>query len=325
MRAGGKALTLLGSPRTFLILRCLSGGPRGQRELRRAAGSVAPSTLRSQLGALEAAGMTVKQKRDGFPGTLEFELTDGGRALLSVADRLEDWLAVAPGGPLSPGEDQARAAIKGLVDSWTTTVLDALAGGPLSLTELDKRISAASYPRIERCLDTLRVAELIDARTRAGSGTPYAATDWLRHGLGPLVVAARWEHRHAVDGADPVTRADVETALRTVAPLLDLPGDLSGACQLAATFPTGGRRRRVLATLELRSGSAHTGAAHPWADADAWALGPIEAWFSALVDRDADGLKLSGDRRLVSIVLSRLHRAAFEAPASVPAESLQKT
>jgi DNA-binding HxlR family transcriptional regulator len=312
MRAGGKTLTLLGAPRTILVLRSLSEGTKGQLELRRDAGSPAQSTLRGHLRTLETTGVVLKHRRDTFPGALEYSLTDPGRELLTVARSVERWLAMAPQAPLELGSDPAKAAIKGLVEGWTATVLPALADGPLTLTQLDKRIAAVSYPTIERCLQTMRLARQLEVGERSNKGTPYAVTDWLRHGLAPLTHAARWEHRHQADGAAAVDHIDIADALILSAPLFRLPGRLSGICQLAVNEPGGSRDDRRLGYLEVRRRELTYGQVYPDISPDAWASGTVDSWFATVIDTNAGKLKLSGDRKLASDIFERLHNTLFD-------------
>lgn len=321
MRAGGKTLTLLGTSRAVPLLEALAEGASGQQELRRAAGSPAQSTLRGQLRALEALGAIRRERLDDFPGTLEYELLEPGRELLAVAEGLRRWLRGAPDGPLELSDDAAKAAVKGLVEGWNTGVTAALATGPLSLTELDKEIPSVSYPSIERCLDALRLADLVEVGARCSSGTPHTITEWLRRGLAPIVLAAHWEHRHEPDGGDAVCRADLEGGVALADPLLELPAQLSGICQLAARVANedGDGERRVMDWVEVRDGEIAYGAAHPRRKPDAWASGKIGTWFSTVIDTDPRGLRLSGDRELAEALFESLHRALFEGePELIP-------
>jgi DNA-binding HxlR family transcriptional regulator len=311
MRAGGQTLTLLGAPRTYLILESLAEGTKGQLELRRDAGSPAQSTLRGHLRTLGAAKALVKHRRNSFPGTIEYELSEPGRELLEVALGLKRWLALAPAGPLELGSDPAKAAVKGLVEAWTTDVLTTLATGSFSLTELDKQIAGVSYPSIERCLDTLRLAELLQVGARDGRGTPYAVTDWLRRGLAPLILAARWEHGHGPEGTKGICASDIEGALRLAAPLLDLPAQLSGLCQLAARAPDDEKQRRFMGWVEVEEGGISYGPAYPQRKPDAWVSGTVDIWFSTVADGNTRGLRVSGDRNLARTLLEHLHEALF--------------
>lgn len=311
MRAGAETLSLLSSPRVFPILRSLKVGPEGRLELRRAAGFPAQSTLRSHLRNLERLGLIERHRLDAFPGTLEYALTDTGRELLAVATTLERWLARSPGGPLTLGEDAARAATKGLVDAWTTTVLPALAARPLSLTELDKQIATASYPTIERCLEALRLAEQIEVGKRKRSGLPYSSTDWLRRGLAPLAHAARWEYAHEREGAAPLEPVDVEQGFAVVAPLLDLPQALSGVCQVSVSDPNESGPAALPAFIAVREGVTTLDGNHPDGETDAWASGSIESWFAAVIGGDMHGLELSGERELAIAILDRVRQRIF--------------
>ena len=312
MRAGGKALTLLGGRRNFLILHALADGPRGQLELRRAAGFPAQSTLRGHLKTLEETGAIVKRRRDGFPGALEHELTEAGDELLVVAEHLRRWLADAPRGPIEPGGDAARAAVKGLVDGWLARMLAPLADRALSLTELDRQLTTISYPTIERRLEAMRLAEQVEERERSAGGTPYALAPWLRRGLMPLAVAARWEHRHRIEGTDPVTRLEIEAALKISAPLLSLLPSSSGLCQVAVRVPADSRsRRRVLGFIELRDGGVSLVAPYPQRKPDAWISGTADAWFDAVIEGDERKLRKSGDPQLPSRLLTAVRTALF--------------
>ena len=177
------------------------------------------------------------------------------------------------------------------MDGWSTTVLSELAGGPLSLTELDRRTSVVSYPTIERCLETMRLAGQLETGARRPTGTPYALTGWMRRGVGPLTLAARWEHRRNAARADPIRREDVAGAVALAAPLVTLPAGLSGTCQLAATLPSAGGCERFLAAIELRAGEISFGPVYPDRKPDAWASATVDTWFALLIDAEPRGLR----------------------------------
>lgn len=320
MRAGGHTLTLLGNPRNFLILKSLAEGTKGQRDLRREAGLPAQSTLRGHLETLEKQGVVDRRRRDSFPGGLEYNLTNPGREILKVAISLGRWLATAPREPIELGSDPAKAAIKGLVEGWSATVLTTLAAEPLSLTELDKRIATISYPTLERCLDTMRLAEQLHVGERTPSGTPYAVTDWLRRGLAPLALGARWEHRHRPDGVNSIEPNDIDGALMLGGPLFKVSGKVSGVCQLVVKIPDGKRQRRSLGFVEVQSGRVNYYAAYPQVKPDVWASGTTDTWFATVIDADTSDLKMSGDRGLAEAVFDGMHQALFEDVVEQPSE-----
>jgi DNA-binding HxlR family transcriptional regulator len=323
-RSGAQTLALLSSHRVFLILRSLSAGPQRQAELRREAGFPAQTTLRAHLRELEEIGAIVKRRRSAFPGTLEYELQKPGSELLFVADSLERWLAQAPALPLGLGADSAKAAIKALVEGWSTTMLRALAARPLSLTELDKVIAGLNYPSLERRLGAMRQAGLVEALPANGHGTPYAVTEWARQAVAPLTAAARWECRHAPEGAAPVGRLDAEAGFLLAAPLLRLSAELSGGCRLAVEIPNGAESRLAGALVELEAGRVHSCTSRLQGDPEAWVSGTSAAWMGAIVEADTDRLEMGGDRHLARAVVEGLSRALFALqPKKTPAVSKQ--
>ena len=311
-RSGAQTLILLAAPINFLILRSLAEGPRQQTELRRATESPPQTTLRAQLRHLAEIGALEKRRRNRFPGVLEYELTATGRDLLFAAQVLERWLKLAPDGPLQLGDNAAKAAIKALAEGWSTTMLRALAARPLSLTELDSVISSLSYPSLERRLSALRLAQLVKSQPGNGRGTPYTATDWLRYGIAPIAAAARWERCHRPQSTAPIGGLDVETALLLAIPLLRLPSELSGSCRLAAEV-SNGSRRLAGATVEIAAGEVASCSTKLQGSPNAWALGSISAWLSAMLEHDLDRLELGGDGKLVRALIGDL-RSAFAVP-----------
>ncbi len=310
-RVGGKTLTFLGSSRIFLILQSLEQGVKGQLDLRRDAGSPAQSTLRAHFKNLEVAGAMVKRRRDLFPGVLEYELAEPGRELLVVAAALEQWLEGAPGGQIDLGGDPAKAAIKGLVDGWSSTVLSNLAAGPLSLAQLDNAISVVNYPTIERRLGTLRLAGQIDAAPRTARGTAYEITDWVRQGIGPLVAAARWELHNEQDDVASMTALDVESAFLLVAPLLNAVTMGSSTRRMAVKAQDDKSLPGATGLIELKDGGLAFSSADPGGKITSRVSGSTADWFSALIDGDTRGLFFSGNRDNARDILERLHRTLF--------------
>jgi DNA-binding HxlR family transcriptional regulator len=311
-RSGTRALGLLARPLNGAILQKLAEGPTRLVDLRRDCGSPAQTTLRAHLRELEKIGAAIKLRRNSFPGTLEYELTAAGNELVVVAGALEHWLEQAPQGPLPFGTNEARAAIKSLIEGWASTMLRALAAGPLSLTELDGVIGGLSYPSLERRLSTMRVARQVEARPGSGKGTPYAVTEWLRRGIAPLTAAAHWERRHIPEASPPVTRVDTEAAFLLALPLLRLPADLSGSCRMGVEIGNGRGRRLAGAMAYVDHERVASCSVRLERDADAWATGSVAGWLQAVVRSDLDRLELGGDQRLARSVVSGLHGALFD-------------
>lgn len=316
-RSGARALSLLASPLNGIVLRKLADGPKRLVDLRRDCGSPAQTTLRAHLKELEEAQAIEKRRRDSFPGVLEYELTAAGADLLFVVDALDRWLREAPDGPLALASGKGKAAVKSLIESWSSTMLRALAARPLSLTELDRIISGLSYPSLERRLGAMRLTGQVEPCPGNGKGTPYAPTAWLRRGIGPLAAAARWERCHLPDDSAPITRIDTEAAFLLVLPLLRLAPDISGSCRLGVEMGDGQDRRLVGAMACLEDGRLSSCTVRLDRDADAWVTGPTSAWLRAVIAADVDGLELGGDQHLARAVIDGLYGVLFGAAPEV--------
>lgn len=311
MRVGTQALKLLATPINVHVLEALAARPRSLMDLRRETGSPPQATMRSYLRTLDETGVVRRQRREGFPGSLDIELTGSGRDLLSVTGALRVWLAAAPEGPLRPGSTAAKSAVKALVEGWSTTMMRALAAGPLSLTELDSLIAAVSYPSLERRLAAMRLAGQVEKTPGRGKGTPYAVTEWLRRAVAPLCAAARWERRHLGQLAAPIGYRDVEAALLLAVPMLRLPGDVSGSCRLAVQLRNRDGHGLAGVMVSVEEGRITQCIARLEGRPDAWATGPAQAWLAGMIERDFKGLELGGDCRLATELVEGLHGVLF--------------
>jgi DNA-binding HxlR family transcriptional regulator len=312
VRSGAQTLALLAAPLNVSILRALADGPKQQSELQRVTDSPAQTTLRAQLKRLVAIGAIEKHRRNRFPGVLEYSSTASGRDLFETVHVLERWLGDNPDGPLTLDSNAARAAIRALAEGWSTTLLRALAAGPLSLTQLDGVIGSLSYPALERRLGAMRLAGLLETRRGSGRGTPYAVTDWLRAGVAPIAAAIRWERRHLAQSAAPIGRLDIETIFLLAAPLLHPPAERSGTCRMAAQISNGEKSRLAGVTVDVRGGRVVACSTQLQGAPDAWALGSPTAWLDAVLEQDTTRLELGGDcslaRALVDVLYGSLSR-----------------
>jgi DNA-binding HxlR family transcriptional regulator len=310
-RAGGQTLALLAASINVIVLRVLSGRPQRQAELRRQTGFPAQSTLRLSLRHLEAIGAIGKHRRDAFSSTVEYELERSGEELLEVASILERWLAAAPNQPLGFGSSAGKAAIKALVEGWSTGMLRALAARPLSLTELDRVIPDFSYPSLERRLSALRVTGLAEAIPANGKRTPYTATAWLRRGIAPLTAAVRWEGRNLAEKCPPILRADIEATFLLATPLLSLPNELSGSCRMAVELPNGGSRRLARVMVDVEEGRVVSCTPRLQDTPSAWVSGSTGAWLTAIAEADRAGLEIGVDGAFAGALLDGLHTILF--------------
>ena len=310
MRTGVQALSLLSSPLNVRVLTALADEPLPLSELRDAVGSPPQTTMRGHLRTLTECGVLERRRNGGFPHPVELELTSPGRDLLTVADSLHVWLDAAPKEALTLGGTRAKDAIKALIGGWQSNIVRALAPRPLSLTELDRALGGIDYPSIQRRLTALNRAGQVRAIQRPGRATPYAITDWLRRAISPLVVAARWEQRHAREYAGPVVKHDVEAAFMLAIPLLALSSDFDGTCRLAVELADEGRLHQAGVVIQVEHGRLVSCAARLDRPADASVVGSPAAWLIAIVDDKLPALELTGDLELAAQILDGLRWGA---------------
>lgn len=314
VRAGGTVLSLLASPLCAPILRAHLDGPLRLPDLRERIGGAAQTTLRGQVGNLRSIGALERQVRSGMPYTVENVLTDAGRGILDVAAAVEAWLSQAPEGPIALGSESSKGAIRALVGGWDSTVLRALSARPLSLTELDGVIPDLSYPSLERRLSAMRTARQIESQPNAaGKSRPYAVTEWTRQAVGPVIAAGRCECLHLAEVSEPLTRIDIEAAFLLAVPLVALPEDSSGSCQLAvhASASQGEEPAQQIAGVhaEVKCGEVVSCDSRLEGDPGTSALGTVEAWIGAVLDGNLDGLRVGGaDQALAKSLIEGLHR-----------------
>ena len=90
-----RAFDFLGKRWNGVILGALSQGPTGFADLRRAVGSITDSVLSDRLTELGHAGLVERTVADGRPPSVQYALSETGRALLPILDELGRWAMVA--------------------------------------------------------------------------------------------------------------------------------------------------------------------------------------------------------------------------------------
>jgi DNA-binding HxlR family transcriptional regulator len=318
VRAGSFALSLLSTPLNAHVLQALEDQSLPLVDLRRAAGSPPQTTTRGHLRTLTDHGILVRRQQREFPGAVEYELGPAGVELLEVARALNSWLAESPEESLGLGTTASKSALKSLVAGWDTMIIRALAARPLSLTELSKLIPSLNYPSLERRLGGLRMAGLVKAHAGDGRSTPYAATEWLRRAVAPIVAATRWEREYAPSEVTALGRFDIEAVFLLAVPMLTLPEAAS------STFRLGMEVRSSSGDVSLAGVQAQLveGEVAKWTTklggrVGASASGSATAWLRALGEGETEGLELSGDCSLVTEILDCLHGTLFRSTQRV--------
>jgi DNA-binding HxlR family transcriptional regulator len=308
-RAGGMALTLLSSSLNLEVLRHLAEGPQPLQELMRRLGFPPRSTARLYLKGLADLGAVERRARSEFPTSVDYELTQGGQALLRVAETAQVWLNGSPAGPTELGSTAARSAIKALVEGWGSNIIRALATRPLSLTELDSLIPRISYPSLERRLTAMRQVSLLEAHRAPGRASPYEVTDWLRWAVPTVIAATAWERRYASERSPELRSLDVEAAFLLAIPLVDLSRGLSGQCRLAVEVHDGSAPIFAGVLVSIENGVVTSCQPSLDSKAEAWASGRPLAWLRRM-NGDGGELEVGGRSKLAEALTSGLSSTA---------------
>jgi DNA-binding HxlR family transcriptional regulator len=305
-RTGAQALALLAAPLHVHTLKTLEAGPKGLPDLHHAVGSPPQSTMRVYTRQLEGLGILERCRQNEFPATAEYALTPAGAALLKVAGFLQEWLQEAPGGPILLGSVAAKSGTKALIGGWSSNIVRAVAARALSLTELNVLIPKISYPTLERKLSAMRIAKLVELKAGDGRGTPYGATDWLRHAVTPLLSAVAWERKFVPDPTPQIGRLDVEAAFLLSIPLIALDPSISGRCRLSVEVRGGSAPVFAGVLVAVNEGTVTSCTSRLGGEVEASASGSSFAWMRQMNGGPQGQLALNGDFPLAHAITEGL-------------------
>jgi DNA-binding HxlR family transcriptional regulator len=315
--AGARVLSVLENPLNARILSAHTCGPRRLAELQKEVTWAAQSTIRAALTSLREIGALRKVCVGESPYAVATELTAAGADMARVVQALEVWLSRHPGGAIRLDGEQAKAAMKALVGGWSSNLMHALACGKFTLTQLHRQVPEISYPALERRIAWMRAVGQIEALEKKRRGQSYMPTEWLRHSVAPLSLAARAECRHLSGGTSSVTKREIEAALLLAVPLAPVPEDWSASCSLViqAGADCDGDGDDGLATIELRvaGGRVVSASAGRTRQPASWALATVDTWWDAIIDGRLATIRYGGlAPQLPANVLAGLHFTLFE-------------
>jgi DNA-binding HxlR family transcriptional regulator len=320
--AGEQALSCLGAPLSFSVLKSLSEEAEhilGGDDLRRAVGSPPMSTMRVYMREMEDLRLILRTREKSFPGTVHCELTPAGEQLLQVGEVLEDWLREAPHGPVSLGTPAAKSHVKALLEGWSVHAVRLLAAKSLSLTEVHRFIPAITYPSLERRLSAMNHAGLLERLKREGRhGNPYRATRWLRRAAAPLAAAIAWERHCVPDLALPIRNADIEALFLMLVPLLKLPQSAWGLCRLDVELKKGEEREFPGVSIGVEGGEIISCTTRWEKKHDLVVSGDPLDWINWIAFKDKDAVAITGDRGLARALAMRT-REALKTVSAQPA------
>jgi DNA-binding HxlR family transcriptional regulator len=85
------AMKMFGAKWKPCLLDAIHRGFRRPSEMHREIGGATPRVLDMQLRELEASGIVEKSQSPGFPLCTEYTLTDIGRSIMPIIDRMNEW------------------------------------------------------------------------------------------------------------------------------------------------------------------------------------------------------------------------------------------
>lgn len=279
----------------------------------RASAAPPETTLRTRLKGLEGDGLVVKRGREGSPGVAEHALTESGEALLIVIASLEKWLGQMPDGALAFDGGPGKAAIKSLSESWSSTVLQGVAPGPISLSGLANELREVTYPSVERRLTAMRRAGQIEAAPDGTNATPYVVTEWMQRSVAPLAAAVRWEQAHLAGAAQSMSRGEVDTAFLLALPLLQVDSGMAGSCRMDVRMDDGEKGPAGASAVVVKGRVTSCTAVREDSNGS-WATGSQPEWAGALTSRSTRRLRFGGDQPLAKALLGDLRLLLFAPP-----------
>jgi DNA-binding HxlR family transcriptional regulator len=235
-----------------------------------------------------------------------------GEEILFIAFTIEQWLRKAPGGPIGIEGEAAGRAIPALAEGWSSTVVHALAARPRTAAELEDEVEGVGAARLRRLLEAMVEVGLLEERPDgADEARRYAVTDFLRAGMAPIAVGARFEQRYVPAGTPRLDVLDVEAGMRLALPLLRLAPGVEGVCRLGVSVVVDARSVSVGAMARVERGRVVSVSTELSGEFDALLEGPTTAWIDAAVEPLASRLLPEGDEDLAAAVLAGLHDVLF--------------
>ncbi len=307
-------LRLIGSGANGPILQAL--GPRSLRtkRLTERVPTYAPRTVYRHTRRLAELGLIDRQEIAGVPSTVIHSLSPAGRDLYHLLDSY----AKSPSWQVSaPGDGDGFWTLCGLQgEMWASGWVDELSQAGRSLTDLTEATPGFTFHQVSRRIHQLLSWGLLRESTAGGHRKRYQLSDRTRRGMALVAELGRWRQRHALAGGDGgLNVGEMATLLRASLPLLELPEHREMSIKLGIVGTTGedGEHGSEALTAHVSA----TGAMCCVKDgppSQAWALGTVETWLSAILDGNRGRMRVGGDLAFVDTCLEELHEALWTPP-----------
>jgi DNA-binding HxlR family transcriptional regulator/Fe2+ or Zn2+ uptake regulation protein len=301
-------LRLLSAGATGAILMALGEGPLRTKTLTEQVPGYAPRTIYRYAGKLAELEVVEREEEPGVPSKVVHTLTEPcGTELYELVNRFADAsLTRLPDGRI---DAHAWASLGLLADLWEAGMVEELACGARSPTELAQGSHGLSYHQVNRRAGLFKASGLLGEWQGAGRRRCYELTEKTRRKTGLLAGVARWRHHHVVaEDEEGMTAAEMATLLRTALPLVELPEHKGKCLRLSVRGEeeaAGAEGDEVWAEIEA-DGTIHSCATPP-AEPTAWGRGKVEAWIPVIMDGRSDNVLIGGEEALVADSLNGLY------------------
>jgi DNA-binding HxlR family transcriptional regulator len=308
-------LRLLSAGATGAILMALGEGPLRTKTLTEQVPGYAPRTIYRYANKLAELEVVEREEEPGVPSKVTHTLSDPcGTELYELVNRFADAsLTRLPDGRI---DAHAWASLGLLADLWEAGMVEELACGGRSPTELAQGEHGLSYHQVNRRAGLFKAGGLLSEWQGSGRRRCYGLTENTRRKMGLVIGVARWRHHHVVsDEEEGMSATEMATALRTALPLVELPDHKGKRLQLNVLEEEdapGAEGEAVFAEVE-GDGGVQSCVKAPM-DASAWGRAKVAAWIPVLMDGKTEKVLVGGDERLVSDAFAGLYSALW-APA----------
>lgn len=313
-----EVLRLLSAGASGAILMALGEQPLRTKELTGRVRGYTPRTVYRYAAKLVEVGVVERREEPGVPSKVEHRLTDPrGRELYELVDayaevaltRLPNWEIDA----------HAWGSMGLLADLWESGLIRALNLGPQTPTEMSRVDHGLSYHQVNRRASLFAIGGLLEETSEPTRRRTYALTEKTRRGMALIAGIGRWRRRHVVARGSGLQANEAADLLRTVLPLVALPGHKGKSFELRVRPVLEGEEEQVWATVAA-DGRVSGSSSAPRKELDATGAGAVPSWVDSVLDGGRDGLDLQGDAGLIDDCLREVHIALWK-PGAGEADS----
>jgi hypothetical protein len=278
----------------------LEGADQRPRDLRKDR-ALARTTLYNHVDQMIQMAIVVRHETAGPPWTVVYVDGHSGDEFRALLRR---W-----GSLMKAADCRDRMAPLHFAEAWAGGIVGALLDGPLTIGMVVNRCNGrATTPQVDRLMRQLRAHGFVGR-----SGRWQTLLEAGRLAIGELAASARFERRHSVSAAAPITANHAVDALRGTLPLVSLADQADGIYEFVVRDGSAvGGARAVACWIEVETGQVvSTGAGNAPRSASVWVQGTIDDWLSAVIDRRPVHLQASGERHLGRNVVNELHAELY--------------